>query len=231
MRPLTSLLYPRLLSFPSWHWMTPLACMSCLVITSGTVGQSNVEQLHNAIAEGDITIEAVAGTGGSSGMVIEAYLVNQGPVDQDINVHLDFPIYFANLGEGQNMVATQLYERNGAYLSDGTQSFVRVTANSRIAITFVAYCADFGKDNPTKEDLFTLEDIPPEIHGVVRSIAAAEQASPDADLTVAAQLALWVAQGTSLDAISKRFRFSDHDVAWMHEILRGTEPRHIPQAD
>ena len=217
------------LRFSPSPWITPLACIGCFVISNVAAGQSSVERLQDAIAKGDITVEAVVGTGGSSGPVIEGYLVNRARVDQYINIHLGLPIYFANRGKGQNMVATQVYRRDGSYLSDGTQGYVIAAANSRTAIVFIAYCADFDKENPTSDDLFTLAEMPSEINDVVRSIVEVEQANPDVELTSAAQLALWVARGASLEAINERFRFSENDVVWMQKILQRIAPRNIPQ--
>ena len=155
-------------------------------------------------------------------MVIEGFLANQSPVDQDINVRLRLPIYFANSGKGQNMVATQVYGRDGSYFLDGNEGYLRVNGNSRTPVVFVAYCADFDKDNPTKADGFSIAQMPPAIEEVVRSISQVEQGNPQVSLTVAAQLALWVHQGKSLDAINERFQFSEIDVEWMNKILQTT---------
>ena len=124
------------------------------------------------------------------------------------------------------MVATQVYGRGGSYFSDGTHGFVSIPGNSRTPVEFVAFCVDFDKSNPTSNDLFDVTDMPAEIHGVVRSITEVEQANLNSDLTVAAQLALWVTQGESLEDIRERFEFSQIDVAWMHQILRQLDSQH-----
>lgn len=202
-----------------------MASVAGVLAASGAAGQRTVDQLHELLADGDIIMELITGTGGSSGLAIEGYLVNRGPDDHNIDVHLGSPLYLSNSGKGQNMVVTQVYGRDGRYLSDGTQRFVRLTGNGRTPIVFVAYCADFDKDNPSRTDLFSPADMPPEISRVVRSITEVEQANTDVDLTVPAQLALWVAQGTSLDAISERFPFSQADLTWMDTILQGGASR------
>ena len=182
-------------------------------------GQSEVVSLREAMTRGAIAIESVAGTGGSSGTVLHGDLVNHNSAYYSIDVRLDTPLYFRNRSAGQNMVAVQLYGRDGSYMSDGTRGFVRVGPRARLPITFVAYCADFDKENPTVTDIFAIARMPPEISIVVQKIAAFESASPATDTTVAAQLALWVAQGQTLDEIGERFPFSMEDVAMMREIL------------
>lgn len=61
--------------------------------------------------------------------------------------------------------------------------------------------------------------MPVEISIVAGQIAAYESANPATATTVAAQLALWAAQGRTLDEIGERFEFSMEDVAMMREIL------------
>ena len=110
-------------------------------------GQSQVVSLREAMTRGAIAIESVAGTGGSSGTVLHGDLVNHNSAYYSIDVRLDTPLYFRNRSAGQNMVAVQLYGRDGSYMSDGTRGFVRVGPRARLPITFVAYCADFDKEN------------------------------------------------------------------------------------
>ena len=185
-------------------WAVLLLCAVGLFVSGNATSQTAVEQLHEAIAKGNLTTEAIVGTGGSSGLVIKGYLVNQNSVDLNINIQLEFPIFFANRGKGQNMVATQVYRRGGAYLSNGTHGFVQVPGNSRTPVDFIAYCVDFDKPNPTSDDLFDITDMPADIRSVVRSISEAERTNPNRNLTLAAQLALWVSQGESLEAIRKK---------------------------
>ncbi len=197
-----------------------LICAFCLAIANSAAGQSTIEQLNDAIAKGDITVEAITGTGGSSGMVINGYLVNESPIEKNIDVHLGLPIYFVNRGRGQNMVATQVYGRDRSYFRIGNQNYIQVARNSRTPISFVAYCVDFDKDNPTSEDMLSAGDMPSEIESLVQRIAEIEHENSDLDLTISAQLALWVFQGTSLDEIRQRFDFSETDLAWMYKILQ-----------
>ena len=64
-----------------------------------------------------------------------------------------------------------------------------------------------------------ITSMPVEISIVAGQIAAYESANPATAATVAAQLALWAAQGRTLDEIGERFEFSMEDVAMMREIL------------
>lgn len=213
------------------RWIAFFVCVACLINANGAASQATIQQLNEAVSRGDIAVEGVTGTGGSSGMVIEGFLANQSSVDRNISVHLTVPIYLANDGKGQNMIATQVYGRDGLYFREGIQRFVRVSGHSRTPVVFVAYCADFDKDNPTKADSFNIAEMPPGIEGVVRNISQVEWRNPQADLTAAAQLALWTAQGKRLDEIRERFHFSEVDMDWMHKILRFSAPSDIPEAN
>ena len=221
MKPI-ALLFPPALSYriSCSQWIASLVCTFCLATAISAAGQPTIEQLNDTIDKGDITVEAITGTGGSSGVVIDGYLVNQSSIEQNIDVYLDIPIYFVNRGEGQNMVATQVYKRDGSYYRIGNRSYIQVARNSRTPISFFAYCADFDKDNPTREDIFKAGDMPPEIAGQVRRIAQIDHENPNLNLTIAAQLALWVSQGTSLDEIRQKFDFSENDLVWMKKILQ-----------
>ena len=173
------------------------------------------------VDKGDITIEAITGTGRSTGTVVDAVLVNRSPIAHNINVRLDVPIFFVNRGAGQNMVATHVYGQGGSYFLVGSESFVEVAGNSRTPIVLLAYCVDFEKDNPTSNEYFKIGELPAEIEGIMRSIAMVQQENSDLDITVSAQLALWVVQGESLENIRKKFSFDEQeDVDWMKRILQ-----------
>ena len=175
------------------------------------------------MARGEVALESVSGTGGSSGTVLEGQLVSQSRASLEIDVWLSVPMYFRNSGRGQNMVATQLYGRDGSYLSDGEREFIRVAPGARLPIIFVAYCADFDKENPTAAEVFAVAPMWAEIDLVMRRIAAYERAHSEVETTVAAQLALWVAQELGLEDIRQKFAFTAADVAMMEEMLR-TDP-------
>lgn len=69
--------------------------------------------LNNSVNQGIIVIESVSGTGGSSGNVLNAVLVNTTATAQRILVHFDSSLFFRNRGAAQDMVATQVYGRDG----------------------------------------------------------------------------------------------------------------------
>lgn len=195
------------------------------VLLAGVVNGANdrLTSLNDAVERGSVAIESVTGTGGSSGTVINAVLVNGTAMAQRILVHLNVPLFFRNRGVAQNMAATQVYGRDGSYWQHGDRiPYVEVEAGARLPVTFVAYCADFEKDNPGAADAFDVAPLPQRVSMVMRQISAYEPANRDVDTTKASQLALWVAQGHTLDAIGDRFGFDGNDKATMHAILATT---------
>ena len=201
------------------RWVAIAAASVLLAgITNGA--NNHPQSLHDALAQSSVVIESATGTGGSSGMVIHGVLGNRTEVAQRILVHFKAPLFFRNRGVAQNMAATQVYGRDGSYwLQDDGKPFVEVGAGARLRVTFVAYCADFEKDNPGALDSFDVAPLPQRIAIVMRQISAYESAHPDAETTRASQLALWVAQGHALAAIAERFGFDRNDEAMMRAIL------------
>lgn len=122
-----------------------------------------------------------------------------------IAVNLPRPLFLVNQGLSQNMVATGVYLSSGQYSTDGRRPFITLRPKSRTAVIFVAYCVDFDKDNPSVRDRFTVGSIPPVIEPVLTNIRAYVIANPKADITVAAQAAVWLVQGKSISEIRTRF--------------------------
>ena len=194
-----------------------------LAFATDAIAQGRIVDLHMAMAQGDIAIESVFGTGGSTGAVLDARLANRSSRDVLIDVFLRAPLYLRNSGGGQNMVATQLYGRDGSYFVDGdNRGFVRLGASERLPVTLVAYCADFDLDNPTAAEAFSVATVPEGIEGVMKALIEQQRQDPSTDYGVAGQLALWVAQGHSLDEIRARFPFTPFDVAQMERLLAMT---------
>lgn len=176
--------------------------------------------LNDSVEQGIVAIKSVTGTGGSSGTVLNAVLVNATATAQRILVHLDAPLFFRNRGVAQNMAATQVLGRDGSYWQPaGGMPYVEIAAGSRLPVTFVAYCADFERDNPSATDAFNVAPVPLHLAAVMRQISAYETANQDVDTMKASQLALWVAQGHTLAAIGDRFGFDANDKAIMDAIL------------
>ena len=161
-----------------------VVAMAVAVIAGAAHGATNeLKSLNDGIGQGSITIESVAGTGRSSGMALNAVLTNTTEMTQRIFVYLDAPLYFRNRNSAaQDMVATQVYARDGMYWrqSDHTP-FIEVAAWSRLPVTFVAYCADFDKDNPSGADALDIVPVRQSIATVMRQISAYEAANQDVD--------------------------------------------------
>ncbi len=167
--------------------------------------QTTINDLFSEIEGGRVQLESVTGNGGSSGTVINGYLVNEAAAAKRIDVNLSRPLFLINRGSSQNMVVTGVYLSGGQYSTDGRRSFIALRPKSRTAVTFVAYCADFDKDNPSERDRFAVGSIPPVLEPVMANIRAYVIANPGADVTVAAQAAIWLVQRKSISEIRTRF--------------------------
>ncbi len=192
-------------------------------LTSAAYGQMNIEDLVKVLNAGDVEILSLTGNGGSSGPVLEGYLLNQSSISRNLDVRLGTPLYFENKGAGQNMIATQIYERDLSYMSDGENSFISLKSNERLSIMLIAYCVDFYKENPSGDDSFVITGLPSDLIAIAKKISAYEGANPSKDVTLSAQLALWKVQGISLKEIRERFPFDSADQMEMHAILRASE--------
>lgn len=177
----------------------------------GATAAQAVTDLSDELESGDVALESVAGNGGSSGTVLTGYLRNQSGSSKRIGVDLARPLYLVNSGFRQNMVATQVYNRDGGYFSDGKKSFIELKSNQRAPIVFVAYCADFEKENPTAEDSFTIGKMPGNLNRVAKKVREYVSRNPNAEVTIAAQLAFWLVQGESTSDIRQKFEFSQSD--------------------
>jgi hypothetical protein len=120
-----------------------------------------ITDLSDVIENENVVLKKSKGTGASSGNSVEGVLENQTNREINIEVYLSKPVYLKNLGVGQNMIATQVYNHDGGYFSDGKKSFITLKPNGRSIITFIAYCADFEKDNPTSNESFAIAETPP----------------------------------------------------------------------
>lgn len=150
-------------------------------------------------------------------------MLNRSSVSKHLDVRLGTPIYFKNKGSGQDMIATQIYNRDFSYMSDGEHSFISLEPDEHLSIILIAYCVDFEKENPSKDDSFTIIEIPPNLIGIAKGISAYEEANPSKDVTVSAQLALWKVQDISLKEIEGKFLFDPNDELEMRAILRTSE--------
>ncbi len=117
------------------------------------------------------------------------------------------------------MIASQVYNSNGSYLSDGKRSFISIKPKRKAKINFVAYCADFGKDNPGSNESFNISESPESLKTVMRNITNHARQNPNADITVSAQVAVWLAQGESSSEIRKKFKFTSRDESLARSFL------------
>jgi len=179
--------------------------------------------LQAEISAGRVQLSDIAGTGGSTGTVITARLANKTGAEVRILVDLAEPLFFVNAGPSQNMIATRVYLDGGRYVSDGKQNFIVIGARSSQRIVFLAFCADFGKDNPSPEDRFSVSAAPSELRPVMARISNFLQRNPKAlmsDLTVAAQAAIWLVQGASLSDINAKFPVSSTQAQLAEQFAR-----------
>jgi hypothetical protein len=182
-----------------------------LWLSTDASAQPTVTDLVDEMAARRVQLSSIAGNGSSSGTAITGYLSNETGSAIRLDVNLSRPLFLVNSGSSQNMVATQVYLSDGRYSSDGRRSFVTLAPRGRTAVVLIAYCADFDKDNPGDADRFSLGSMPPRLVPVLEKIRAYAVANPKADVVVAAQAAVWLAQGVTIGKIRERFPVSVAD--------------------
>ena len=201
-------------------WTKAIAIAGLAMSSFDASAQVIVRDLVDGMAAGTVTLESPSGTGASSGSSLEAVLTNRTARDVHLDVYLAEPLFFANRGAGQNMVALAVYHGDGGYRSDGTRSFITLPGGKSSKVVFIAYCADFEKENPTPQDTFDLEQAPVDLIEVTERITAYSKANPDRDITAAAQVAIWLQRGHSAEEIAEKFRFTASDEQLAKELLK-----------
>lgn len=98
------------------------AVASCTLTTAHA--ETGIETLTQAMKSGDVVVVSITGNGSSSGAALEGYLVNRTSIPKNLDIWLDIPLFLENESSGQDMVATQIYRRDGSYMSDGERSFI-----------------------------------------------------------------------------------------------------------
>lgn len=182
-----------------------------------------LRSLNNLIASGSVVIQEGRGNGGSTGTVLFASIENMTEQALDVLVHFDAPLFFRNGGGGQNMLATAVYLSDGSYWRNNSgERYIsigpRSSSEGTQAVTFLAYCVDFEKDNPSANDPLAWADLPEHLRQVGDQMVRFEQQNPDYQ-GVAPQLALWRAQGLELEEIASKFSYSNQDVRDMRTLL------------
>jgi len=193
-----------------------LMCAFC----SSALAQPRVADLQDELNAGRVKLQSITGTGGSSGTVVTARLLNSTTSELRVEVQLLQPILLVNTGTNQDMVANQVYLDGGRFQSDGKRSFIVLPPKANSKIVFLAYCADFEKENPTQTDSFTTGSVPPLLATVLERVRAYHRANPKANIVVATQAALWLVQGVSLDEIRTKFSISAAEAQLARQFIR-----------
>src|SRR5690606_19443142 len=157
--------------------------------------------LADLIDAGALSVVRANGNGSSSGASVEGIIHNTSSSNVHVDIVMSRPVFFRNGGRGQNMIGSMVLNRDNSYSQYRGNSFVSLKPNEQASVKFIAYCADFEKDNPTSIDRFTVDTPPPHLVHVMNRIANYARANPDADLTVPAQVAVWLAQGVEAGEI------------------------------
>ena len=198
-----------------------LPCLSVLLaLAQASYAEVDVKDLAVELDEGHISVEAATGNGGSSGNAVDAYVVSKRSVEVSVDITLNRPLFFRNRGRGQNMIATHVYLGSGQYQKSGRKSFITLKPSVRTRVSFVAYCVDFEKDNPSNTDTFAVDSPPSKLGGVMKTISAHAAAHPDDDITAAAQAAIWLAQGVSITDIRTKFDVSHAEEALARRLIQ-----------
>jgi hypothetical protein len=192
----------------------------CLIFSvSGLVTAQTVVQLQDALTAGQIRLVSARGNGGSSGTVVEGELRNTTRAEIRINIHFYKPILMVNSGAGQNMIAAGIYLSDGTYLSDGIQQFIILKPSASTKVKFLAFCVDFEKENPTSKESFQIGDLSDGLINILQRINEYVIANPDADYVTAAQMAVWMAQGITIQSMREKFKFTDADERLARQLL------------
>jgi hypothetical protein len=172
---------------------------------------ASVQELDDAVNNGQVALTA-NGNGGSSGMVINGFLRNLTSGELRININIDRGVYLVNSGSGQNMVGTRIYHSGGRYFSNGSQEFIVLQPQANVEVTFMAFCADLERDNPSSEESFSIGAMPSGIRTIAAKINRyLEEHSDDGNAGIVAQLALWQSQNKTRSEIMEHFRFTQSD--------------------
>ncbi len=189
---------------------------------SHVFAQTLVEDLGSALNGGHVAIDGASGNGASSGLAVDAYLTNHQNTEISLSISLKRPMFMRNRGRGQNMIVTKVYLHSGAYQADGLRSFISLQPKVHTPVQFVAYCFDFDKDNPSKTEEFTHDALPINVLPVLQSISTYESSHPNEDVTIAGQVAIWLAQGVSIEDIRTKFEVNHDQEVLAREFLNGS---------
>lgn len=176
------------------------------------------KSLTNEIESGNVSVTGVEGTGGSSGLVLDGQIINNTNKEMNLDIYLTNAIYFINKGRGQNMYALGVLERSGRFFRAGKKSFIKLGPKKKVAVKFLSYCANFEKDNPGSGEEFLIDVPEPNIKPLLSRISDYHKKYPSRDITAAAQVAIWIAQGESPSAIRSKLEYSQADLELAYQL-------------
>ena len=191
--------------------------------SSGAAAPPQAEEstdLADLIASGAVSIVNATGNGSSSGNSIDAVLRNNTGRAIEVDVFMRQPIFLTNSGAGQNMIANMVVGGDGGYMQSESRSFIELKPSAELSASMVAYCVDFEKENPTAQESFAVAPSPSHLVQVMSRVNAYAKANPNADVTKAAQVAVWMAQGESPDKIAEKFDFTAADEQLARQFLQ-----------
>lgn len=179
-----------------------------------------VADLSDLVSSGTISLVRANGNGSASGNAIDALFRNNTDSPIDVDVYLREPVFFRNSGVGQNMIASMIVGADGSYMRKSDRQVVTLRPREEFNASVVAYCADFEKENPSASESFSIEQAPPHLAQVIARINAHARSTTNANLTVAAQLAIWMAQGEQPDVIAEKYPFTFEDEQLARQFLQ-----------
>ena len=182
-------------------------------------GSPTALNLIDLLKSGQVSLTAT-GNGSSSGLAINGVLRNLTASELVVNIYIDQGLYLVNSGKGQNMLVTQVYIKNGMYSYDGVQSFIVLPSQKNTEISFLAFCANLDRENPSSKESLSPGDIPTDISSIAAKINKyMKENAAESTNVVVAQVALWRAQGHSSNEILEYFKFSQTDLNKAHQLL------------
>ena len=169
-----------------------LAAASCIVWLPMIVGCVPAEPLDlgEALSAGHVTLHDLAGNDlyhGEGAVTGELENTSERPVS--LNLSLDIPLFFRNLGPAQSMVSTgfSLDLGVGAEISeDGIR--VTLAPKARVKIEFLAFCVDQDLAVPGQDAEFVVAKVPDDVLSALQRVGPVE---PNLDDLKSYQHRLW----------------------------------------
>ena len=68
------------------------------------------------------------------------------------------------------MLGTRIYLKGGIYSSEGIRKFITLKRGLRTEVSFIAFCANMERDNPSSNESFSIGSMPFDISTVAAKI-------------------------------------------------------------